>query len=62
MDPVIIKKRIRSLMKAPRKKSLEFGMNMFENGSFPKVRFLSAITHILLLYGDRGENGADTEG
>jgi hypothetical protein len=37
LDPEINEKRIRSLMKAPHKKALEFGMDMFENGNCPKV-------------------------
>jgi hypothetical protein len=42
LDPKVVEKRIRSLMKSPRKKPLEFGMAMFENGSCPLVSFLSA--------------------
>jgi hypothetical protein len=37
LDPKVIEKCIRSLMKSPRKEPLKFGMGMFENGSFPKV-------------------------
>jgi hypothetical protein len=37
LDPKVIEKRIRSLMKSHRKEILKFGMNMFENGSCPKV-------------------------
>jgi hypothetical protein len=44
LDPKVVEKRIRSLMKSPRKKPLEFGMAMFENGSCPLVSFLSATT------------------
>jgi hypothetical protein len=43
LDPKVVEKRIRSLMKSPRKKPLEFGMAMFENGSCPLVSSLSAI-------------------
>ena len=43
LDPKVVKKRIRSLMKSPRKKPLKFGMAMFENGSCPLVSSLSAI-------------------
>jgi hypothetical protein len=43
LDPKVVKKRIRSLMKSPRKKPLKFGMAMFENGSCPLVCSLSAI-------------------
>jgi hypothetical protein len=42
LDPKVVEKRIRSLMKSPRKKLLEFSMAMFENGSCPLVSFLSA--------------------
>jgi hypothetical protein len=42
LDPKVVEKRIRSLMKSPRKKPLEFGMAMFENGCCPLVSFLSA--------------------
>jgi hypothetical protein len=35
LDPKVVEKRIRSLMKSPRKKPLKFGMAMFENGSCP---------------------------
>jgi hypothetical protein len=42
-DPKVIEKRIRSLMKSPRKKPLKFSMAMFENGSFPSVHCFSAI-------------------
>jgi hypothetical protein len=50
LDPKVIEKRIRSLMKSPQKEPLKFGINVFENGSCPKVRWLSAITHITLLH------------
>jgi hypothetical protein len=43
LDPKVVEKRIRSLMKSPRKKPLKFGMAMFENGSCPLVSSLSAI-------------------
>jgi hypothetical protein len=43
LDPKVVEKRIRSLMKFPRKKPLEFGMAMFENGSCPSVSYVSAI-------------------
>jgi hypothetical protein len=43
LDPKVVEKRIRSLMKSPRKKPLKFGMAMFENGSCPLVRCFSAI-------------------
>jgi hypothetical protein len=43
LDPKVIEKRIRSLMKSPRKEPLKFGMAMFENGSCPPVRCFSAI-------------------
>jgi hypothetical protein len=43
LDPKVVEKRIRSLMKSPMKKPLKFGMAMFENGSCPLVSFLSAI-------------------
>jgi hypothetical protein len=37
LDPKVIEKRIRSLMKSPRKEPLKFGMSMFKNDSCPKV-------------------------
>jgi hypothetical protein len=37
LDPKVIKKCIRSLMKSPRKEPLKFGMSIFENVSCPKV-------------------------
>jgi hypothetical protein len=43
LDPKVVEKRIRSLMKSPRKKPLKFGMAMFENGTCPPVNSLSAI-------------------
>jgi hypothetical protein len=43
LDPRVVEKRIRSLMKSPRKKPLKFGMAMFENGSCPSVSYASAI-------------------
>jgi hypothetical protein len=43
LDLKAVEKRIRSLMKSPRKKPLKFGMAMFENGSCPLVSSLSAI-------------------
>jgi hypothetical protein len=43
LDPKVVEKRIRSLMKSPRKKPLKFGMAMFENGSCPPVSYFSAI-------------------
>jgi hypothetical protein len=43
LDPKVVKKRTRSLMKSSRKKPLKFGMSMFENGSCPPVSYVSAI-------------------
>jgi hypothetical protein len=43
LDPKVVEKRIRSLMKSPRKKPLKFGMAMFENGTCPSVSSLFAI-------------------
>jgi hypothetical protein len=43
LDPKVVEKRIRSLMKSPRKKPLKFGMAMFDNGSCPPVSYFSAI-------------------
>jgi hypothetical protein len=43
MDPRVVEKHIRSLMKSPRKKPLKFGMAMFENGSCPLVSYISAM-------------------
>jgi hypothetical protein len=50
LDPKVIEKRIRSLMKSPRKKPLKFGMAMFENGSCPLVCCSSAMVHIIPCY------------
>jgi hypothetical protein len=50
LDPKVIEKRIRLLMKSPRKKPLKFGMAMFENGSCPLVRCFSATLHMIPLY------------
>jgi hypothetical protein len=49
LDPKVIEKRIRSLMKSPRKKPLKFGMAMFENGSCPLVCCFSATEHMIPL-------------
>jgi hypothetical protein len=49
LDPKVVEKRIRSLMKSPRKKPLKFGMAMFENGSCPLVCRFSAIVHMIPL-------------
>jgi hypothetical protein len=49
LDPKVVEKRIRSLMKSPRKKPLKFGMAMFENGNYPLVRCFSAIVLITAL-------------
>jgi hypothetical protein len=49
LNPKVIEKHIRSLMKSPRKKPLKFGMAMFENGSCPSVRCFSAIVHMIPL-------------
>jgi hypothetical protein len=43
LDPKVVEKRIRSLMKSPRKKPLNFGMAMFENDSCPPVSYFSVI-------------------
>jgi hypothetical protein len=43
LDPKVVEKRIRSLMKSFRKKPLKFCMAMFENGSCPLVRCFSTI-------------------
>jgi hypothetical protein len=43
VDPNVVEKRIRSLVKSPRKKPLKFGMTMSENGSCPPVSFFFAI-------------------
>jgi hypothetical protein len=50
LDPKVIEKRIRSLMKSPRKKPLKFGMAMFEDGSCPSVRCSFAMVHIIPCY------------
>jgi hypothetical protein len=49
VDPKVVEKRIRSLMKSPRKKPLKFGMAMFENGSCPLVSCFSAIIEMMPL-------------
>jgi hypothetical protein len=49
LDPKVVEKRIRSLMKSPRKKPLKFGMAMFENGSCPLVCCFSAIVLVIPL-------------
>jgi hypothetical protein len=47
LSPEIVAKRIRSLMKIPRKeKVLEFGMEMFENDSCPKVLLSTSIKSV----------------
>jgi hypothetical protein len=50
LDPKVIEKRIRSLMKSPRKKPLKFGMAMFEDGSCPSVRCSCTMVHIIPCY------------
>jgi hypothetical protein len=52
LDPKVVEKRIRSLMKSPRKKPLKFGMAMFENGTCPSVNSLFAIVlyNIFIFY------------
>jgi hypothetical protein len=50
LDPKVIEKRIRSLMKSPRKNPLKFSMAMFENGSCPSVRCSSTMVHIIPCY------------
>jgi hypothetical protein len=52
LDPKVVEKRIRSLMKSPRKKPLKFGMAMFENGTCPSVDSLFAIVlyNIFIFY------------
>jgi hypothetical protein len=47
LDPRVVEKRIRSLMKSPRKKPLKFGMAMFENGSCPSVSYTSAMVFVV---------------
>jgi hypothetical protein len=49
LDPKVIEKPIRSLMKVPRKEPLKFGMAMFENSSCPPVRCSFAITHMIFI-------------
>jgi hypothetical protein len=50
MGPKTVAKHIRSLMKIPRKeKILEFGMDMFEKDSCPKVLLLTAVMYIYLV-------------
>jgi hypothetical protein len=49
LDLRVIEKRIRSLMKSPRKGPLKFCMAMFENGSCPPVHSPSAIIHIIFI-------------
>jgi hypothetical protein len=50
LDPKVIEKRIRLLMKSPRKKPLKFGMALFENGSCPPVHCSSATVHMIPFY------------
>jgi hypothetical protein len=50
LDSKVVEKRIRSLMKSPRKKPLKFGMEMFENGSCPLVCYFSAIVLMIPLH------------
>jgi hypothetical protein len=52
LDPKVVEKRIRSLMKSPKKKPLKFGMAMFENGTCPSVSSLSPIVlyNIFIFY------------
>jgi hypothetical protein len=50
LNPKVIKKHIRSVMKSLRKKPLKFGMAMFENGSYPPVCCSSAMVHIISYY------------
>jgi hypothetical protein len=49
LDPKVVEKRIRSLMKSPRKKPLKFRMAMFGNASCPLVHHFSAIVHMIPL-------------
>jgi hypothetical protein len=49
LDPKVIEKRIRSLMKSTRKEPLKFGKAMFQNGSCPPVHCFSAITHMIFV-------------
>jgi hypothetical protein len=50
LDPKVIEKCIRLLMKSPRKKPLEFGMAMFENGICPSVHCSPTMVHIIPCY------------
>jgi hypothetical protein len=50
LDPKVIEKRIRSLMKSPTKKPLKFGMARFENGSCPPVRCFFTTVHLIPFY------------
>jgi hypothetical protein len=50
LDPKVIEKLIRSLMKSPRKKPLKFGMAIFENGSCPLVHCSCTMVHIIPCY------------
>jgi hypothetical protein len=50
LDPKVVEKRNRSLMKSPRKKPLKFGMAMFENGSCAPVCYFSAIVLMIHLH------------
>jgi hypothetical protein len=43
LDPRVVEKHVRSLMKSPRKKPLKFGVAMFENDSCPSVSYTSAM-------------------
>jgi hypothetical protein len=43
LDRKVVEKHICSLMKSPGKKPLKFGLEMFENGSYPLVSYVSAI-------------------
>jgi hypothetical protein len=49
LDPKVIEKRIRSLMKSTRKEPLKFGKAMFQNGSCPLVHCFSTITHMIFV-------------
>jgi hypothetical protein len=49
LDPKVIEKRIRSLMKFTRKEPLKFGKAMFQNGSCPLVHCFSTITHMIFV-------------
>jgi hypothetical protein len=50
IDPKVIEKCIRSLMKSPRKNPLKFDMAMFENGRCPSICCFSAIVHMIPLF------------